>query len=176
LYEGIQSEDEFNVKLETGRGESHETAKQWSVLLTDILDGYRAIKKLTKNPALSQLDTVSDIQGQLNHLFPKNFITSIEREWLQQYPRYLTAITKRFDKSKTNAVRDRQSRLEFSKLWDAYIKRQESLLKQHIESEQLKHYRWMLEEYRVSLFAQELKTRFPVSAKRLKSFWNELSV
>ncbi len=176
LYEGIQSEDEFNVKLEKGRGESHEKAKQWSVLLTDILDGYRAIKKLTKNPALSQLDTVSDIQGQLNHLFPKNFITSIEREWLQQYPRYLTAITKRFDKSKTNAVRDRQSRLEFSKLWDEYIKRQESLLKQHIESEQLKHYRWMLEEYRVSLFAQELKTRFPVSAKRLKSFWNELSV
>lgn len=176
LYENIQSEAEFDLRLEKGRGELHEKAKQWSALLTDILDEYRAIKKIMKKSALSQLDIVSDIQGQLNYLFPENFITAIDREWLQQYPRYLIAINKRFDKSKTNAVRDRQSRIEFSKLWDEYVKRQESLLKQHIESEQLNHYRWMLEEYRVSLFAQELKTRFPISEKRLKAFWNELSV
>ena len=176
MYEYIQSEAEFNLRLEKGRSELHEKAKQWSALLTDILDEYRAIKKIMKKSALSQLDTVSDIQGQLNYLFPENFITAIDREWLQQYPRYLIAINKRFDKSKTNAIRDRQSRIEFSKLWDEYMKRQQSLLKQHIESEQLNHYRWMLEEYRVSLFAQELKTRFPISAKRLKAFWNELSV
>ncbi len=72
-------------------------------------------------------------------------------------------------------TRDRQLKIEFSKLWDEYIKRHESLQKQHIDSEQLDHYRWMLEEYRISLFAQELKTRFPVSEKRLKKFWNELS-
>ena len=129
-----------------------------------------------KNPALSQLDTVSDIQGQLNYLFSENFITTIDSEWLQQYPRYLIAINKRFDKSKINAIRDRQLRIEFSKLWHEYLKRKESLLKQHIESDQLNHYRWMLEEYRVSLFAQELRTKFPVSEKRLKTFWNELSV
>ena len=85
------------------------------------------------------------------------------------------AIKKRFDKSKTNATRDRQLRLEFSSLWQEYIKRQASLEKQHIDSQQLNHYRWMLEEYRVSLFAQELKTKFPVSEKRLKTYWNELS-
>ena len=175
LYENIQSEAEFNLRLEKGRSELHEKAKQWSALLTDILDEYRAIKKIMKKSALSQLDTVSDIQGQLNYLFPENFISAIDREWLQQYPRYLIAINKRFDKSKTNVIRDRQSRIEFSKLWDEYMKRQQSLLKQDIESEQLNHYRWMLEEFRVSLFAQELKTRFPISAKRLKTFWNELS-
>jgi ATP-dependent helicase HrpA len=176
LFEDIKSETEFNTKLEKGRSELHEKAGQWSVLLTDILNEYRAIKKIMKKPTLSQLDTVSDIQGQLNHLFPKNFITTVECEWLQQYPRYLAAINKRFDKSKSNATRDRQLRIEFSKLWDEYLKRKESLAKQHIESEQLEHYRWMLEEYRVSLFAQELKTKFPISAKRLKAFWNELSV
>lgn len=176
LYEEIQSETSFNLRLEKGRSELHEKAKQWSVLLTSILDEYRVIKKLMKNPALSQLDTVSDIQGQLNYLFPENFITTIDSEWLQQYPRYLIAINKRFDKSKINATRDRQLRIEFSKLWHEYLKRKESLLKQHIESDQLNHYRWMLEEYRVSLFAQELRTKFPVSEKRLKTFWNELSV
>lgn len=176
LYDDIDSEDEFNLRLEKGRSELHEKVKQWSMLLTDILDEYRAIKKIMKKPSLSQLDTVSDIQGQLNYLFPKKFIAMVDREWLQQYPRYLIAINKRFDKSKSNATRDRQSRIGFSRLWDEYLKRKESLAKQHIESEQLDHYRWMLEEYRVSLFAQELKTRFPVSEKRLKAYWNELSV
>ena len=129
-----------------------------------------------KSPALSQLDTITDIQSQLNYLFPANFITVIDQQWLQEYPRYLMAINKRFDKSRTNAMRDRQLRIDFSRLWDEYIKRQAALDKKHIESEQLDHYRWMLEEYRVSLFSQELKTKFPVSEKRLKKFWRELSV
>jgi ATP-dependent helicase HrpA len=99
----------------------------------------------------------------------------IDPEWLQQYPRYLSAITKRFEKARDYAVRDRQLRIEFSKLWEEYLKRQAMLEKQHIDSEQLNYYRWMLEEYRVSLFAQELRTRFPVSEKRLRTYWNELS-
>ena len=175
LYDSVSTENEFRSRLEQGRSELHETAQEWCQLLSDILDEYRAIKKKMKKPALSQLDTVADIQQQLNHLFPKNFITTVNREWLQQYPRYLSAINKRSEKAKDNAVRDRQLRIGFSKLWDEYIKRHALLEKQHIDSEQLDHYRWMLEEYRVSLFAQELKTRFPVSEKRLKTYWNELS-
>ena len=176
LHEPVKTGAEFAERLEKGRSELHDKTKRWSRLITDILDEYRAIKKLLKNPALSQLDTVTDIQAQLNYLFPKNFITVIDQQWLQEYPRYLMAINKRFDKSKTNATRDRQLRIEFSRLWDEYIKRQTALDKKHIESERLDHYRWMLEEYRVSLFSQELKTKFPVSEKRLKKFWHELSV
>lgn len=175
LVENIDTEAEFNLQLAKGRSDIHTKAEQWSRLLASILDGYRAAKKLIKNPVLSQLDIVSDIQNQLDYLFPKNFIEVIDQEWLQQYPRYMLAINKRFEKSKTNATRDRQLRIDFSKIWDEYIKRQEVLLKQHISSDQLDHYRWMLEEYRVSLFAQELKTKFPVSEKRLKKYWNELS-
>ena len=175
LYDSIQTEKEFNARLEKGKSELHEKAKHWSHLLTSILDEYRSIKKIMKNPSLSQLDIVTDIQLQLDHLFPPNFIIVIEQQWLQQYPRYLMAIKKRFEKAKTNATRDRQLRLDFARLWQEYLKRQDSLLEQHIESQQLNHYRWMLEEYRVSLFAQELKTKFPVSEKRLKKYWDELS-
>jgi len=175
LYDSIRSSDDFDTRLEQGRSKLHETAEQWSRLLTRILDEYRAIKKIMKNPSLPQLDMVTDIQQQLNYLFVKNFITVIEREWLEQYPRYLAGINKRFEKSKTNMTRDRQLRLEFVKLWGEYIKRHESLQKQHIDSMQLNHYRWMLEEYRISLFSQELKTRFPISEKRLKKYWNDLS-
>ena len=175
LCGGIHSAKEFEEKLEQGRGRIHEKAEQWSRLLTGILDGYRDLKKLIKNPTLDQLEMVADIQQQLAYLFPKNFITVIDREWLEQYPRYLMGINKRVEKSKTNLTRDRQLKIEFSRLWDEYIKRQKLLQKQHIDSEQLTHYRWMLEEYRISLFAQELKTRFPVSDKRLRKYWNELS-
>ena len=175
LCGGIHSAKEFEEKLEQGRGRIHEKAEQWSRLLTGILDGYRDLKKLIKNPTLAQLEMVADIQQQLAYLFPKNFITVIDREWLEQYPRYLMGINKRVEKSKTNLTRDRQLKIEFSRLWDEYIKRQKLLQKQHIDSEQLTHYRWMLEEYRISLFAQELKTRFPVSDKRLRKHWNELS-
>ena len=175
MTENIDSESAFNACLEKGKAELHEKMLQWCQLLTGILDGYRAIKKLMKKPALTQLDTVSDIQAQLNALFPDNFITVIEHDWLKQYPRYLAGISKRFEKSKSNATRDRQLRLEFNKLWDEYEQRQAALEKQHIDSAQLRHYRWMLEEYRVSLFAQELRTRFPVSEKRLKKYWADMS-
>ncbi|MCK4674348.1 MAG: DUF3418 domain-containing protein, partial [Gammaproteobacteria bacterium] len=175
LYETIQTENEFNLRLEKGRSELQEKVEQWSQLISNILDEHRTIKKIMKRPSLSQLDIVTDIQAQLNYLLPKKFITTIDGEWLQQYPRYLMSINKRFEKSQTNAIRDRQLRFEFSSLWDEYIKRHDSLKKQHIDSEQLNFYRWMLEEYRVSLFAQELKTKFPISKKRLKKYWAELS-
>jgi len=175
LYEEISSEREFNERIEAGKSKLVGRVESWGLLLTTILDEYRAIKKLMKRPAMSQLDMVADIQQQLGHLFSENFITGTDSEWLREYPRYLTAVKKRFEKSKTNVTRDRQLRIQYAALWDEYSKRQASLEKQHIDSSQLNHYRWMLEEYRVSLFAQELKTKFPVSEKRLKTYWNELS-
>ena len=175
LRGSIHTEEEFNFQLEKGKSKLHENAKRWGVLLSTILDEYRLIKKVMKKPLLTQLDMMSDVQLQLSHLFPVNFITNIDQQWLQQYPRYLTGINKRFDKSQSNTLRDRQLRIEFSKLWDEYFKRYESLVKQHIDSAELNHYRWMLEEYRISLFAQELKTKFPISEKRLKKYWNDMT-
>jgi ATP-dependent helicase HrpA len=174
LFDTIGSEEEFYVRIEKGKAELHERMERISQQLSTVLDAYRGIRKLMKNPALSQLDTITDIQAQLEHLFPKQFISTIEPQWLQQYPRYLSGIHKRLEKQKTNTTRDRQLRLEFSVLWDEYVKRHESLQKQGAESESLCHYRWMLEEYRISLFAQELKTQFPISAKRLKSYWDTI--
>ena len=175
LVDCINTEKEFENRLQKGKSDLHEKAERWSQLITKILDEYRQLKKLMKKSTMSQLDVVADIQTQLSFLFENNFITTIDAEWLQQYPRYLLAINKRFEKSKTNAARDRQLRLDFSFLWDEYVKRKALLDKQHIESEQLDYYRWMLEEYRISLFAQEIKTKFPVSEKRLKKYWNTLS-
>ena len=175
LYDDIKTHGEFSSRIDEGKSKLHDNVTDWVRLLSMILNEYREIKKILKNPVLSQLDTVTDIQQQLNYLFPKHFITTTDKTWLQQYPRYLLGVKKRYEKAMLNAGRDREYRIEVADLWDAYLKRHESLQEQHIESDQLNHYRWMIEEYRVSLFAQELKTKFPVSAKRLKNYWNELS-
>ncbi|MFC1589713.1 ATP-dependent RNA helicase HrpA [Pseudomonadota bacterium] len=175
VQQPVKSSDNFETALETGRSELINVASEWCQLLSEILNQYKVIKKSLKNPPLSMLDIVTDIQNQLAHLFPDHFLTKIDKQWLKHYSRYLNAIQKRLEKAKGDIARDRQHRLQISGLWEAYLKRHNTLEKQHLVSEQLEHYRWMLEEYRVSLFAQELKTLFPVSEKRLKAYWNEIS-
>ncbi len=171
----INSHADFNAVLSKGKAELHNTTNSWCNLLLDILSIHQQLRKSLKNPPLTWLDAVTDIQDQLNHLLQPGFILSTEKDNLQQYPRYLSAIQKRLQKIQDNPDRDRKSRLQIASLWQDYQKRETALAKQHATSKQLQHYRWMLEEYRVSLFAQELKTRFPISEKRLKIYWNDIS-
>ena len=174
LQEPIADQATFEQRVEKGREQLNETAVSWCRLLAEILECYREIRKLLKSPPLQLLDTVTDIQGQLDALFCRGFITATPREWLQQYPRYLKAIRLRFDKAQHDAGRDRRHRLELADLWDAYRKRYEAMVQAHLESERLEQYRWMLEEYRVSLFAQEVGTKMAISGKRLKNYWREI--
>jgi ATP-dependent helicase HrpA len=170
----VHSAADFNRLLEQGRSQLLDTAGEYCRLLADILQEYAAIKKILRKPPLDWLDILADIQEQLNQLLQPRFLVDTELQWLQQYPRYLKAIIKRLDKVRDNPERERKHRLAFNGLWQEYLKRAHSLQQQHLHSDQLAHYRWMLEEYRVSLFAQELKTLFPVSEKRLKSYWNAI--
>lgn len=128
-----------------------------------------------KNPPLYWLDAMTDIQDQLQHLLHKNFVLNTKNEQMDDLPRYLKAIEKRLEKIQGNPERDRKARLEISALWSEYKKRADLLIKNNHYSEQLEEYRWLIEEYRISLFAQEIKTRTPVSAKRLKKIWNDIS-
>ncbi|MCW8957036.1 MAG: DUF3418 domain-containing protein, partial [Gammaproteobacteria bacterium] len=171
----VNSSADFQRILDEGRSDMIKVAGDWCQLLSTILRAHQQIRKQLKNPPLSWLDAMNDIQNQINQLFPSDFITHIEQQWLEQYPRYLKGIELRLEKIQDNPTRDRKCRLEFESLWNDYEKRAQQLVKQHIESPQLNYYRWMLEEYRISLFAQTLKTRFPVSAKRLKQYWSEIS-
>jgi ATP-dependent helicase HrpA len=171
----IESESDFLSSLEKGKAQLQDETERRCRQLAEILDEYRAIRKKIKSPQLKLLDTVSDIQQQLNHLFPENFLCNIEQQWLRHYPRYLSGISKRLEKAESNPVRDRALRHDFSSLWQEYEKRQRVHSEQGLVSAQLEHYRWLLEEYRISLFAQELKTAIPVSEKRLKKFWDDIA-
>jgi len=180
IDELFTSQDIFSYKdflsiLNTGKSELFDSADKLCLLLNSILTNYKSIKKILKNPPLEWLDTVTDIKLQLDALLFPGFLTEINSDWLKQYPRYLSAISRRLEKIAGNPVKDRESRLKISNLWHDYIERSNKINNQHCHSEQLDYYRWMIEEYRVSLFAQELKTLFPVSEKRLKKYWDDIS-
>ena len=170
-----RQQSEFQTLLDLHRSDVSPLMDQLLGQLADILAVYHALQKQLKRPPLAWLDAMADIQDQLNHLLHRDFILNTEQEHFDNLTRYLQAIEKRLQKIQDNPQRDRSARLEICHLWEEYKKRADMLCRNNRHSIQLEAYRWMLEEYRISLFAQEIKTRYPVSVKRLKKAWNEIN-
>ena len=143
-----------------------------AAMLADILAAHADIRRrLKKLNSLSWFHSISDIQQQLEKLFPDDFMTRAAPEDLANYPRYLAAIQERIDKLDGHYQRDRQCTLSIAPLQEALSELLERSPELWRQSALLREYRWMLEEFRVSLFAQRLGTAQPVSEKRLKQQW-----
>ena len=139
-------------------------------LVGAILTEWQAVTK--KLPAFkAQAAVVADIEAQLKRLMSKQFVVATPFERLQHYPRYLKAIGVRLDKLKANPARDAQLMAEHGPLWTNYERRAVQLAKMGTVDPQIEQFRWLLEELRVGLYAQELRTPVPVSVKRLQKQW-----
>ncbi|HWI15148.1 MAG TPA: DUF3418 domain-containing protein, partial [Burkholderiales bacterium] len=115
-----------------------------------------------------------DMRAQLGRLVYKGFISTTPWAQLSQLPRYLKAMEMRLDKYGNNPERDAKHQASIAALWKRYEERLEKLKKAGAEDPRLEAFRWHIEELRVSLYAQELKTPYPVSYKRLEKIWSEL--
>ena len=105
------------------------------------------------------------------------FLVATPWHWLQQYPRYFRAMTLRLEKiSGAGWQRDRRAFDELAPFLEAYRGRAADHARRGIYDPELELFRWMLEEFRVSLFAQELRTRIPVSVKRLQKQWSQVMI
>ena len=110
-----------------------------------------------------------DIEGQLRNLYGKQFLRDTSAEQLLHYPRYLKAVVLRINKARQGAMeRDLEQYQAIRPLWQNAVTRMPSL------DPGFATYRWMVEELRVSLFAQELRTPMPVSIKRVSKARDEL--
>ncbi len=139
-------------------------------LVGTVLSEWQAVTK--KLPAFkAQAAAVADIEAQLKRLLGKNFVVETPFERLQHYPRYLKAVAVRLDKLKANPARDAQLMAEYAPLWSNYERRAIQLAKLGTPDPQVEQFRWLLEELRVGLYAQELRTPVPVSTKRLQKQW-----
>jgi ATP-dependent helicase HrpA len=102
-----------------------------------------------------------DLREQLDGLLATGFLRELPTARLAHYPRYLKAMRLRAERLRLDASKDQQRMLQVLPYWRAYLQHRAE------GSGQLDELRWLIEEWRVSLFAQELKTAEPVSAKRL---------
>jgi ATP-dependent helicase HrpA len=120
---------------------------------------------------------VSDIREQLLHLIPQHFLLTTPWEWLQHLPRYLAAMRQRLEKLEAGgpdiADRDMKLTAEVIPYWNNYLHRKNRQAEVGLVDEHLALFRWMIEEYRVHLFAQELGVSMPVSPKRLQKQWEK---
>ncbi|MHB1620023.1 MAG: ATP-dependent RNA helicase HrpA [Sulfuricella sp.] len=116
-------------------------------------------------------NVAADIREQLANLVYKGFLSATPWEQLQHLPRYLKATVRRLEKLSGAVERDTRWTAAIRELWQDYQKRLEKHRKEGICDPELGKFRWMIEELRVSMFAQELKTPYPVSVKRLQKAW-----
>jgi ATP-dependent helicase HrpA len=121
---------------------------------------------LPKAPA----STAADIRAQLAWLAPAGFLLLTPWERLREFPRYLQAIELRLEKAALDVRRDGKLAGEIAPLESRYRERVKAERGQRPPGED--EFRWLLEEFRVSLFAQTLKTRVTVSARRLEEAWD----
>ncbi len=113
----------------------------------------------------------ADIAAQLAELLPKRFIVATPYERLQHFSRYLKAIAMRLDKAKNDSARDARLMAEWRSLAQPWEREWQAMRKAGVLDDFLLEFRWLLEELRVALFAQELRTPSPVSVKRLQKMW-----
>ncbi|MBV8471395.1 MAG: ATP-dependent RNA helicase HrpA [Burkholderiaceae bacterium] len=166
--------DEFSFKarIEEGRTRLNLIAQEVARLSGVILTEFQAAQRKLKDSRAPK-DVAEDIGAQLQRLMPKTFVTQTPWVQAQHLPRYLKAITARLDKWRADPARDAQRLAELKPLEQRYLRRVAEL--KGVQDARLSDFRWQLEELRVSLFAQELRTPQPVSVKRLEKVWQQIS-
>jgi ATP-dependent helicase HrpA len=117
-------------------------------------------------------EVADDLRAQAAALLAKDFLLVNPWERLAHFPRYLKAAALRLDKLRANPARDAQLMAEWRSLAQPFERERMTRLRAGVVEPALEEFRWLLEELRVSLFAQELKTPMPVSVKRLQKIWD----
>jgi ATP-dependent helicase HrpA len=113
------------------------------------------------------------MQAQLQGLVHKRFVAETEYSQLAHFPRYLKAMNIRLEKLRGNPARDAQLMAEWQSAATQFQRTVKNQPLKNIDPRMIE-FRWMLEELRVSLFAQELRTPMPVSSKRLQKVWESM--
>ena len=112
-------------------------------------------------------ESIDDIEDQLEDLHLADFVYRMDYSQWQQYPRYLEALEIRLERLEHNLEAD----LDGVYALDLHMER----LSGRADSDKISEYRWLVEEYRIQLFAQPMKTRMAVSPKRLSKMWDKVS-
>jgi len=170
-----RSKADFDMMLSGGKGEIVAVANELEVMVIAWLPLLSDIRKTLKKLGIGSIHAITDINQQMDTLFVDRFLFKVPIFWLRHYQRYLKAILLRMEKLPANPAKDKVQMLVLTKL-------EQRILAINLQWEDLPDttravvwkYRFMLQEYRVSLFSQQLKTALPISEKRINTHWKEL--
>jgi ATP-dependent helicase HrpA len=162
----------FQRQLEAGRSRVVVIAAELGEYSARTMQAYHQLRRQLKSSTSPQsLAAVTDIQQQLEALVYPGFVSATPRPWLKHLARYLQAAGKRLEQLSGNRVRDRQHAAMVASYWQRY----QQAVDRGLESNDLVRFRWLIEELRVSLFAQALGTAEKVSPQRLERLWQSIS-
>ncbi|CAG2126699.1 hypothetical protein LMG31506_00127 [Cupriavidus yeoncheonensis] len=170
-----RNDAEFSVRKDEGRARLSLLAQEIARLAGTILAEYAGLpRKLLQ--AKSFGTAYADMEGQLGRLVGKQFLIDTPYAQLVHFPRYLKGIAMRVDKLKGDPARDTQRMQEMAPLLQQWQRAEKQLRTQGkgAADARLDEFRWMLEELRIALFAQELRTPVPMSIKRLQKVWEAM--
>ncbi|CAN5620987.1 ATP-dependent RNA helicase HrpA [soil metagenome] len=171
-WPAVRDEAAFTA-LVTAAGADHEAAVRATVAdVIGVLERWRAAEKVLAGRAvMAQLPALTDMKAQLARLVPEGFVGEAGAKRLRRFPTYLRALEQRrakLDEGGAALNRDRHQHDQVASLQEAYLHRLDALPEGRPPDDRLRQVRWMLEEYRVSLWAQQLGTDGPVSDQRIR--------
>ncbi len=170
----IREKTQFDAVVKTLAGELNElvleVAKQVEAGLTDA---HGISKKLKGKVTFDMVSAFNDLKAHLSVLVYPGFITDFGVNRLKDWRRYIQGLAKRLEKLPVDPTKDRSHQLNIEKVNSRYqaLKKSQPKGKQN---PQLDEVRWMLEELRVSLYAQQLGTKVPISVKRIENYLDQL--
>ena len=172
----VRSEKEFAFRVTRGIERLGASTQEVAPLLTNLMQLYHAAARdlsLKHPPAFDP--AVNDMRDQLGKLMRPDFMVATPFEWLRHYPRYFQAMRLRLSRLPGGGIaKDQKQFAEIAPLLrgcEELIRRQKEL---GLNPQKVEEFRWMLEELRVQLFAQDLRTAVPVSSKRMMELWHQI--
>ena len=164
----IRTQLVFEETLQNNKNRMVSVANEIGNIIVEIMDRVSLIKKQITQVGIKK-ELAEDVNQQLDLLIYAGFIRFIPFNQFKSILRYLKAIEYRLDRQKE----DLQQTQLLNRYWKRYWSEVEKKNKKQLVIPEADKFRWDLEEFRVSLFAQQLKTAYPISAKRLDKGWDE---
>jgi len=161
----------FEARVAEAKGRVTLVAQEIARLVGALLTENVALQKKLASLQKAFPQACVDIAQQVSALLAKNFIVTTPYERLSHFPRYLKGAGLRLDKARNDATRDARLMADWQALAKPYERERAGLAKSGNADPFLEDFRWLLEELRIALFAQELRTPSPVSTKRLQKMW-----
>lgn len=172
----VRTRGEFIAREEAGWRNLSAAASTMGTLINETLDEYQIVsQQVNQKVPETWEESFADLRLQLKFLIPRDFVARTPFSWLAHLPRYLKAMQMRIKKLKNAGLTRDMANLDIvAPYFEKYLDHRNEYASRGDLLATFEQFRWMIEELRVSLFAQELKTAVPVSPQRLDKLWEQL--